>query len=114
MLYNSVSGAGTFVLIKAPATSVQTVNSHYGPNIILDTDDIAENASSNTDVAVDETVASPVYAHNRYFTEKRVYDYMAKKTSIRDYPWQDASSIVLDTDRLVLNCGGAAAYPAMS
>lgn len=99
---NSNSGNGVFVLIKAPATAVQTVNGHYGPNVVLDTDDIEENASSNVDANVDETAANPVYAHHRYFTEKRVADFLAKKASIRDYSFQDSNSLILDTDRLIL------------
>ena len=63
---NNVSGSGSWVLIKAPGSAVQTVNGYYGPNVTLETDDVAENASSNTDALVDETAASPVYAHNRY------------------------------------------------
>lgn len=102
---NNVSGNGSFVLIKSPGLNVTQVNGHYGPVVTLETDDISENAASNTDALIDETAVSPAYAHNRYFTEKRVYDYMAKKTSIRDYPWQDAAKILLDSDSFVISCG---------
>ena len=63
---NNVSGTGSWVLIKAPGSAVQQVNGYYGPIITLETDDIDENAASNTDALVDETAASPTYAHNRY------------------------------------------------
>lgn len=32
---------------------------------------------------------------------------MAKKASIRDYPWKDAAKVLLDTDSYVIIAGSA-------
>jgi urease gamma subunit len=99
---NSNSGNGTYVLIKAPGTAVQTVNGHYGPNVTLITDDIAEDGTSVTDLVAGSTTDA---GHNRYFTQARVKAYL-DSISVRS-TFTDGDDLILTTDSLVISAGSS-------
>ena len=78
-----------YVLIKVPGTAIQTVNGKTGPTVVLTTDDVSEGST------------------NLYFTTARVSAFTT--TQNVETMFANGDAIVLDTDTLTIQCGGATA-----
>ena len=98
--------AANWVLVSIPGSAIQSVNGYQGPTIVLDTDDVAEDAAVVTDVVAGNT-ADVTAGHNRYYTQARVSAYLATLDARADAVFVNSDKIVYDTDEIIFNAGGA-------
>ena len=98
--------AANWVLVSIPGSAIQSVNGYQGPTIVLDTDDVAEDAAVVTDVVAGNT-ADVTAGHNRYYTQARVSAYLATLDARADAVFVNSDKIVYDDDEIIFNAGGA-------
>lgn len=98
--------ASNWILVSIPGSAIQSVNGYQGPTIVLDTDDVAEDATAVTDVAAG-SAADATAGHNRYFTQARVKAYLGTLDARADEVFVNADRLVYDNDTIQISCGTA-------
>lgn len=103
----NTSGADTYnasnwVVVSIPGSAIHSVNGYTQQTVVLDTDDIEEDATAINDANAGNA-ADVAANHHRYYTQARVSAYLATLDA-RD-SMLNGAKIVYDDDTLTLDCG---------